>query len=94
MSLQFTYLIHKKYICLQIREINSETTSFSNSATFLHSVREPLKQIKLDFNKGKHIFVCIQIMVTDIGKSRFWDNKSDNILNYQLKLVFDSTKGC
>ena len=62
------------------REINSETAkSLSNSAKFLDTVQEPLKQSKLDFNKAKHIFVRIQFMVIDFGKSRFSDNKSDNL---------------
>ena len=37
------------------------------------------KQSKLDFNKAKDIFVCIQFMVIYFGKSRFSDNKLDNL---------------
>ena len=54
-------------------------TSLSNSATFLRNVREPLKQSQLEFNGAKHIFVGIQLMVINFGKSRFSDNKLDNL---------------
>ena len=63
----------------------NSTNKFRNNnitlkpAIFLHTVREPLKQSKLDFNKSKHIFVRIQFMLIDIGKSRFSDNKSDKL---------------
>ena len=43
----------KKYVGL------SEITSLSNMATFLHTVRETLKQSKLDLNKTKIILACI-----------------------------------
>ena len=48
-------------------------------AIFRHTARKPLKQSKLDFKKAKHIFVRIWLMVIDFGKSRFSDNKSDNL---------------
>ena len=91
-SLQFIKFIHKNYYtCLYIREINSETrTSLSHSTIFLLNVREPLKQRKLDFIKAKHIFVRIQFMVIDFGKSRFSESKSDNLeqnVRYSLPIV-------
>ena len=52
-------------------------TSLLNSATFLHTVQELLKERQRDFNKANHIFVRIQFTVIDFGKSRFSDNKSD-----------------
>ena len=75
------YQIHSQELLrMSLNSRNSETaTSLLNSTTFLLNVREPLKQRKLDFIKAKHIFVRIQFMVIDFGKSCFSESKSDNL---------------
>ena len=53
-------------------------TSHSSSDVFLHTVREPRKQKRLDFNNAKQIFGITQFAATDFGRLCFSDNRSDS----------------
>ena len=52
-------------------------TSHSSSDVFLHTVREPRKQRRPDFNNAKQTFGITQFATTDFGRLRFSDNRSN-----------------
>ena len=54
------------------------STSHSSSDVFLHTVREPRKQRRLDFNNAKQTFDLTQFPTTDFGRLRFSNSRSDS----------------
>ena len=67
----FFYDYHLVYILATMWDT---ATSISNSAVFLQTVLDPLKQSKLDFSNTKQIFVRIQLLEIDYGRSLFSDS--------------------
>ena len=54
---------------IQVLECSIETSmSHSNSDTFLQTVPEPRKQMRLDFRNVEQTLVLIQFMVIDFDK--------------------------
>ena len=58
-------------------------TSHSSSDAFLHNVREPRKQRRLDFNNTKQAFYLTKFVTTDFGRLRVSDNRSDSRFTFQ-----------
>ena len=54
------------------------STSHSSSNVFLHTVREPREQRRLDFNNAKQTFDLTQFATTDFDRLLFSDNRSDS----------------
>ena len=54
--------------------VSDTTTSISKSAVFLQTVLDPLKQSRRDFSNTKQIFVRIQLLEIDYGRSLFSDS--------------------
>ena len=54
------------------------STSHSSSNVFLHTVREPREQRRLDFNSAKQTFDLTQFATTDFDRLLFSDNRSDS----------------
>ena len=54
------------------------STSHFSSDVFLHTVREPRKQRRLDFNNAKQTFDLTQFATTDLGRLCFSNSRSDS----------------
>ena len=54
------------------------STSHFSSDVFLHTVREPRKQRRLDFNNAKQTFDLTQFATTDFGRLCFSNSRSDS----------------
>ena len=61
------YLFYDHHLVYILATVWDTSMSISNSANFLHTVLDPLKQSRLDFSNPKQTFVRIQLLEIDLS---------------------------
>ena len=77
----YQHLFYDYHLVYILATVLGTSTSISNSAVFLHTVLDPLKQSRLDFSNAKQTFVRIQLFEIDCGG-----------LSFQIKFVPNASK--